>query len=310
MEIVTWRGFASLARLALIGVGVAFAGALVCLLLGLGGASAHADDGEEPGLLGAVTGLVDEATSLVGSTVTEVASTATDAVSAVVAVAPAPVRQPVQDVVQTAGEVVTAVAEPVREAAPEGIVTTVTQPVLNIVTEVPLVGEVVTTLGVDDAVGELGSSVDGLLDTTLEAVTDTTAAIGAPETVITTPDPAAGSSIPPVFGWAPAAAPAAVAPAAARGSSSVVAAAPGTPSFAAPAASARIFASVPPAGAPPGALCLSALAGSASGGSGSGAWALAALLPFAAHRAWVRRPGSPSDDAPAAPFFDTDVSPD
>jgi hypothetical protein len=46
------------------------------------------------------------------------------------------------------------------------------------------------------------------------------------------------------------------------------------------------------------------------GGAGPGALALASVSPLVAHRAWVRRRGRTDDEAPAAPTFDTDVSPD
>lgn len=311
METVTWRGFSSLARLALIGLGVAFAGALLSVLLGIGSSSAHADDGEAPGPAGALTGFVADATTRVGATVAEVSSTATDVVSTITGAMPDPVEQPVRAVVRAVDEVVPTVVEPVGEAAPDGIVTTVTQPVLGIVGSVPVVAEVADALGVDDAVTALGSSVDDVLETSLAAVTDTTTAIGSLPS---------GEGIPGIDGTDSSRTEESTVIAVAISSGAADPAGPVLASSApfaaslhtAPARAASIpaFAPSTPSGAPPGALCLSALAGSASGGSGSGAWALAALLPFAAHRAWVRRPGSPSDAAPAAPFFDTDVSPD
>lgn len=65
-----------------------------------------------------------------------------------------------------------------------------------------------------------------------------------------------------------------------------------------------------PAPSPPlgGGLCPAQL--SASSGSAGGAWALLAVFPVAAHRAWVRRRGAGDDGPPPSPFFDGDVSPD
>lgn len=311
MEIVTWRGFASLARLALMGVGVAFAGALISLLLGFGSASAHADEGEERGLLGAVTSVVSDTTSLVGETVGDVTTVATTVVETAVSVVPAPAQAPVQSVVETVGDVTTAVVAPVQEIASEGVVGAVTQPVVELVTQLPVVGSVVTGLGADTALTDVGSSVDDLLVTTVEALATTSSAIGSPRPgAVDVPDAFTPS--------------AAVAPTSAfavllltdhaRPDASATRApyADASTSPASVADISRILAPTSDGSAPDprGALCPSSLAGSASGGAGSGAWALVGLLPFAAHRAWVRRAGAADDDAPPAPFFATDVSPD
>ena len=59
-----------------------------------------------------------------------------------------------------------------------------------------------------------------------------------------------------------------------------------------------------------GGLCPPATSSAGSGGAGPGAWAMAALLPLVAHRAWVRRAGAEDDLVPSAPAGSTDVSPD
>lgn len=299
MEIVTWRGFASLARLALIGVGVAFACAVISLLIGVGGASAHADDGEERGLLGAVTDLVDETTSLVGTTVAEVGVTTTTIVETVVAVTPAPV----QAVTQTVGDVAAVAVAPVQQTVSDRVVGTLAQPVVELAVQIPVVGEVVTGLRLDTAVSAVGASADDLLLTTVGALSGTSSAIGSP--LPTDTDAISGSA-----GLAPT--PSLAAPAAAAFARVDASARPLSHASAGPPGRAPVVAptrdDVPTD--PRGAVCPSSLAGSSAGGTGSGAWALVGLLPFAAHRAWVRRTGAADDDAPPPPFFATDVSPD
>lgn len=307
MEIVTWRGLASLARLALIGVGVAFACAILSLLAGFGSATAHADEGEERGLLGAVTNVVTDTTSLVGETVTGVASVATTVVSSVVPVVPAPVQQPVQAVVQTVSDVTAVVVAPVQQIASQNVVGAVTQPVVELVTQLPVVGTVVTELGVDTALTDVTAGVDDLLVTTVGALETTSSTIGSPRPVVdaSLADPTAAAP-PSTF-------------AASVLTTSVFARTVASPTLAAHASTTagipdlwRTPSPVRDLSAPDlgGALCPSSVGGSATGGSSSGAWALVGLLPFAAHRAWVRRAGSADDDAPPAPFFATDVSPD
>ncbi|SIT85812.1 hypothetical protein [Microbacterium sp. RU33B] len=303
MEIVTWRGFASLARLALIGVGVAFACAVISLLVGVGGASAHADDGEERGLLGAVTDLVDDTTSLVGATVTEVDSATTTIVETVVAVVPAPAQAPVQAVTQTVGDVAGVAVAPVQQTVSNGVVGALAQPVVELAVRVPVVGEVVTGLSLDAAVSAVGASADDLLRTSVGALSATPSAIGSPRPSDTDANSAAAGLAPtPVLAASDAAA-FARADASARPSSHATAGAPGRAPAVAPI---RDDAPTDPRGA----VCPSSLVGSSAGGIGAGAWALVGLLPFAAHRAWVRRAGAADDDAPPPPFFATDVSPD
>lgn len=66
-----------------------------------------------------------------------------------------------------------------------------------------------------------------------------------------------------------------------------------------------------PGGLPaPALLPAASILSSGPSGSGAGAWALAPFAPFVAHRAWVRRTGAGDESAPAAPVYDTDVSPD
>ncbi len=294
MEIVTWRGFSHLARIAVIGVGVAFACVLTSFVLGLGAATAHADESEEPGLLGAATGLLDE---LVAPTVTGVTSTVSTVVTTLVEVSPAPDAPPAPQVRQAVGEVATAVAGTVQDAVAPGVVGAVTTPVLDVVTEMPIVGRIASALGLDAALTGVGSSLDGLLDSAVGALLPATSGL-----VPTLPCAADGGAMGPsdvdglapsstVTSWRTTAHPLSEQP------------------VDTPRATAQTGTNAPASPLPGGGLCPMSTSGS-SGGAGAGAWALVALLPFAAHRAWVRRAGPEDDAAPVAPFFATDVSPD
>lgn len=315
METVTWHELNKLVRLALMGVGAAFAAAILSVLLGFGAAAAHADEDAEPGLLGAVTGLVADTTSAVGSTVTTVTSTATDAVATVVSVAPAPVAA----VVETAGTAVAATVAPVQQAVSTEVVSTVATPVVELVTAVPVVGDVVSALGADEALTSVAADLDSTLTTVVGALTSAGEALATP--------------VPPVAPVTDAAitVPLAVAPAHAEAFASALA--PATDQASATSAhegtSPGLAPSLPAIGATGvvavtallsavdthalhtslGALCLSVIS-SGPGGAGLGVWALAALLPFVAHRAWVRRAGPEDQLVPAAPAGSTDVSPD
>jgi hypothetical protein len=314
-------------RLALIGVGTAFAWIVVSLVLGLGLGQAHADEADDSGALGgalgAATSLVDTTASTVTGTVSTVTTGAGGAVNTVVAATPAPAQQPVNQVVQTVGTVATTVTRPVTEVASGGVVSHIATPVVDLVTEVPVVGGIVSGTGVDDAVTDLGGTVDETLGGLVEAVDETGATIGQP--------PATGPGIPalPVIprltdllgSSADASAPTAMALAARTDAAATLFSttarafgqwAAASVSEAATRAVVVVSSAALVAGGllgSAGALCLS-ISSAGSGGAGPGAWALAALLPLAAHRAWVRRRGPEDEHAPPAPAGSTDVSPD
>lgn len=318
-------------RLALIGAATAFAWIVVSLLLGLGLGQAHADETDDGGLLGGALGGVTSVVDTTASTVTETVSSVTtgvpEALDPVVAVAPAPVQQPVNQVVQTVGTAVATVTQPVSDVASGGVVGGIAQPVVDIVTDVPVVGDVVTGVGLDDAVADLGGTVD-------DALGDLTGAVG--ETGQTIDEPPAGvipsiPDLPLIPGSGPS--DDSATPALGTGlaglalvettgafvtqfaTAAAIRAAWGAASVALTAVTDGVVfvsSAVLAAGGAftsSGGLCLpSASAG--PGGAGPGAWALIALVPLAAHRAWVRRAGPEDELAPPAPTGSTDVSPD
>lgn len=320
MEQATWR-LPKILRLALIGVATAFAWIVIAVLFGLTAGHAHADDSQadDDGLLGAVTSLVDRTTSGVSDVVTSVTAGATSTVNHVIDVAPAPVQQPVREAVQTVGSVATTVTAPASDIVADGVVGGVTAPVVELVTNVPVIGGIVAETGVDDALTDLIGSVDSTLGATVRAVGETATSIGRPSS-------GGGPSIPAIPGlpgdgdaseWTCGPADVAAAPikpddavtsprtsrSSGRGDASA------SDVSAAPLAGATASTAVPLGGAPAAGLCPPATM-TGPGGAGSGAWALAALLPLAAHRAWVRRAGREDDDVPPAPVGSTDVSPD
>ena len=228
-------------------------------------------------------------------------------VSAVVEVAPAPAQAPVHEVVTTVSTVATAVTTPVAEALGGGVVSAVVQPTVDVVSGVPLVGDVVTGLGLGRALTDLSVTLDTGLDSTLTTV----AAITDPLVAV----PGIPGLIP---AWSLALVPtddlvnAALDTRSRIASASVVAArAPALwAGRAAPAvidSTATLHSSEPlfTAG-----LCLPSSTSSGPAGAGSGAWALVAMVPLAAHRAWMRRAGPSDDLVPPAPAQSTDVSPD
>ncbi|MFB8387492.1 hypothetical protein ACFC3F_10190 [Microbacterium sp. NPDC055910] len=318
METVTWSEPRRLARAALMGISVAFAGTVVSVFLGLGASDAHAATDDERGLTGAVTGLIGGTTDLLGATVSSVTSTASNAVEAIVDVAPEPVQKPVQAVGEAIDTTVSTVTTPVQQVVSGGVVSAVTAPVVEVLTEVPVVGAVVSGLGVDDVVTSIGAGVDDTLTTTVDAVSD----VGA----ILVPAPTSPSldEVEPPASVSDAVDASGALSAPAHHFTSIVPAAGTVDALVRHAASAQPF-SPPPStssavsSATDGGLAVPVFAGdpcpslattSGPAGAGSGAWALAALLPLAAHRAWVRRAGPGDDDAPPAPADPTDASPD
>lgn len=308
-------------RLALIGLGAAFAWIVLSLLLDFGSAQASAQEGDDESGLGAVTSLLDTTVTGVTDTVGTVGSTTTGVVDTVVEVAPAPVQAPVQEVVSTVGDVVTAVAEPVQQIADSGVVSAVVTPVVDLVQQTPFVGGIAGGLGLDDAVTELGTTVDGALSGTVSTVADAGTELATPPPGADRPD-APGTAVDTQDDATPA--PGLVATAASASASKSLASGvaqaragwmPGAlPASSAPSAQASAVSSsaldAPNHQLSRGGLSSAAISSSGPGGAGLGAWALVAFAPLAAHRAWVRRAGPDDDDLPAAPPGSTDVSPD
>lgn len=308
MDIAT-SGPSRLVRLALYGVMTAFAGILLSVVFGFTAGAAHAQEDDGNSLLGAVTGLVDDTTSAVTQTVTSVSTTATETVAEVVAVLPAPVQQPVQEVVQSTGTVVHEVVQPVADLASSGVVGGVTQPVVDVVTAVPIVGDVVTAIGADTAIEDVVGSVDATLGGVTQAVAGTGSALTPVVPSVPGVDVIPGTDATGIPALLPSSATVDAADVA-----TIARVTTGKPAFqatpAAPATTIVAQSAGAPLAFPTGDPCPSDALSLGSGGAGPGAWALGALLPFAAHRAWVRRAGPEDDSAPPAPVASTDVSPD
>lgn len=329
MEIATSQSLSRIWRLALVGAATAFAWIILSLVLGLGSDHARADDADDNSLLGAVTSVVDRTAGAVTGTVSTVTTGATEAVNTVVAVAPAPVQAPVRDAVKAVGSVVTTVAQPVSDAVSGGVVGRVTAPVVEVVTQVPIVGDVVSGVGLDDAADDLAGTVDESLSELIGDVSDAGTGVGLPPSgpapglpglpalPTAPPIPLGGHPLPALDAALPADAGTAGAgmSGAAQDAASALSAflAAYEPRSAADAIVPRAaVSSADPRGssAPAGVLCPPSALSSGPGGTGSGAWALVALGPLVALRAWVRRAGPEDEHAPPAPAGSTDVSPD
>ncbi len=314
--------------LALAGCCVAFAWVLLTLVLGWGTTGAHAADGDRGGLLGGVT---DTLTGTANSTVDAVANTAAATVSTVAStsvatatdVVPpaAPVVEAAVPVVQAVADTATTVAAPVTEIASSGAVAATVDPVVSTVTSavssVPVVGRVVSALGVEHAAAALTGTVDHTLGTAGTIVRST------PGTIAGAVQPSGNlpgvtSLLPSLSGPAPAVAAPAVPPALLVSSlvavtlvSSMADAAASVLATLSPSFSALAIAGgAGMVSALLMGLCAPAGAFSPGSGSGLGAAALVARGPLAAHRAWVRRSGPTNDRVPPAPTASTDVSPD
>lgn len=306
MELAASLPASKIARLALIGVGTAFAWIILSLALGISSTDAHANETDDDSALGAVTSLLGATTSTVTGGLGAVVDTATSAVSSVVAVTPAPVQQPVQQVTQT----VAAIVAPVQQIADSGVVSAVVAPVVGIVQRTPVVGQVVGALGLDAAVTDVTGTVDGALSDTVGIVGSVTE-LAPPTTPPLTPAP---GDLPDTYVSAmDASATAFATPETARTAQSLHARSITQPEGAASptffTATAVSTTSTPSSQPLPGGLCPSATS-SGPGGAGPGALGLLAFAPFAAHRAWVRRSARDDEDAPPAPPGSTDVSPD
>ncbi|MEV8274438.1 hypothetical protein [Microbacterium sp. NPDC077184] len=321
-------------RLVLAGCFLALAWMVISLVWSSGSAHAAEDERDRPGLLGAVVGVVDSAADAVTGTIDVVGGTVGGVAESAVEVAPAPVAEPVSAVVETVGEVAQPIVQPVAEVATGGVVESITTPVVDLVTEVPVVGTVVTEIGADDAVTDLSTTADRTLGSVVGTVSDVGESVGLPPVAPAAPDidpvtpapttppvaedvtngagtvdvPSSGAeSLPveasPLMSGAPV-------------SSSMPSVTFAFASSGAISAAVQTAAPVVPGGdsSPTtsffaGGLCLPAAA-SGPGGTGPGALALAALGPLVAHRAWVRRGRLENHATPPAPPHATDVSPD
>jgi hypothetical protein len=237
--------------------------------------------------------------------------TQTVAATPVVGPATAPV---VHAVTETAQQVVA----PVTAALTNSPVSQLTDPILDAVAGVPVVGDLVTDLGVITAVDDVVGVVD---DTTalLGGVTDATVPPVLEALDPTTPDPEPGSggvAEPPVPVTAAVAAgvthASAIPPQSASSSTSghtlsvALSAADGS-------AATGDDSTTAPAGAPPGSLPGTPVPASSSAGSGAGAGAAHARLSdvdSSPLRAGERTSGASDDVLPSSPVADTDVSPD
>ncbi len=322
-------------RIAVGGVFFAFAWILLSFVFGLGAGHAHADEVDDRG--GLLSGLTSGVTNTAGALVTDVtdvvsgtAASATDIVAGVADTATAVVTPvveqvaqiapalPVAPVVDTVGSVTTAVTE----VAAGGVVAPVLDSTVGVVTSVPVVGTVVSSLELDKAIGTLGTTVDSTLQGTSGALSVVIAGVAAVA-------PGAGVSVPSIplipgtafdaispVGGATVFSTHAAATAVSRTvtpslftdsalppisvGTSVIIAATGALAGGAWDGAVMLFSSFAPAD--------SALSG--SGGAGTGAWVLVAFGLVIAYPAWMRRHGLGNDTAPAAPTLSTDVSPD
>ena len=360
MDTADSQRLSRISQLLLAGAGVAFAWVLLSFTFGFTSGQAHAD--EDPGLLGSVTGVVDDtatgvtdvvddaATGVTGgvqNTTTAVEQTAAPVVEPVVeTVAPvveavepivpvAPVVEavePIIPVVDAVQSTVAPVVTTVTEIADGNVVAPLAETAVGVVTGVPVVGGVVTSLGVDRAATSLGSSVDGVLQGTTQAVSGTvTNVVDTTGGVVPTPvtptlpgrDELLAGADEVAAGAFPQAAASTPAPPAGDLLSTLSRAAYLTGALAlsslvadAAVVSGASDVSFIAGGATEGLLTLlravlqadSALIG--PGGAGPGAWVLVALGFVVAYRAWMRRSGLENDVAPAAPVLSTDVSPD
>ncbi|WP_350350706.1 hypothetical protein ABS642_14895 [Microbacterium sp. A8/3-1] len=297
-----------------------------------GGGSAHADESDGP--LDGLTSIVSETVSAVTTPVVSdvVAPVVTQVVAPAVTAVIAPVQQEAPVVVDTVATAVTqvpivgAVAAPIVQAVAqtaEGVVAPVTDalthspvaqiadPILDAVTGLPILGDLVDDLGAADLVRGLIGVVDGATGVIGEAGGETLPPILEPL------DPTA--SVPPAPGTpgtssaaqlASATASAlylqATTPALASASPVVPATIPrGTVSE----RGASDAPSGPSSGAPPGGPGTpSSFAG--SGGGSHSAHARVSDVGASPLRAWERAAGASDDALPTSPVFATDVSPD
>lgn len=331
MDIATHPTRVPVFRLIAIGMAVAFAYLLLTLVLGFGSGDARADDGDRGGLLGGVTDVVDSTVGGVTDAVQSTTQAVTTTVQQVVQTAPPPVQPVVEPVVSTVASTVEAVVQPVAEVAASGVVGDVVQPVVDVVNEVPVVGEVTQAIGLDEAVTDVAGTADAAVDDVVTTVRDTATTLGAgrpPLVVIPDLEPPIGApALIAADGFAQAAdavltrLTAAAAPLPAWAAAAVWDAySHALPVLTRIASTGTAAAGLVSTGAQVGGILSSAfvLGACAPGGSspmgsngaGPGALALAAFAPLVAYRAWMRRNGWNDDVAPPAPTYDTDIAPD
>ncbi|WP_308162103.1 hypothetical protein [Microbacterium sp. ISL-59] len=307
------------------------------LTLFFGGGSAHADE-QQDGPLDGLTSIVSETvsavtapvtpvvTKVVAPVVTKVVAPVQKAVPAVVetvtnTVAKTPVVGPVTaPVVHAVTETVDAVVAPVTEVLTVSPVAQITDPILDTVAGVPVVGELVTDLGlvtavtdvvgvVDDTTALLGEVTNGTVPPVLEALDPTT-----PD-----PTPGTGAVDPPVPPSTVAASVAQVTSSPILGASGAASARASGASFSAAdlvsheSAPAREDTATAltgtPSGSPPG-TPVPASSSAGPGGGSSPAHARLSDVDPAPLRAGERTSGASDDVLPSSPVADTDVSPD
>ena len=303
--------------LAIAGVGLALAWALIAIVFG-GGAAAHAAgaDDDAPGFgLSTLIGVVDDAAhGLTGSAgeVTEGAARAsTDADIPVTMTAPvvSPTAPKASTVVAHARTDIQRALGAIGSRASTTPILRAGAEVVDPVAQTPVVSRLVAPLHLMTALASATSAVDGVLSVAGGAIDDAVTPITA-----TAPDAPLQLLVP----LAPdtAGPPASTGPSwatlqawwsatASAGAHFVTTAAVATvtAASAAPMTLSALF-------SPPGVSAAVGSSSSGPAGAGSGAAALLTAGLLFAHRAWVRR-GRPGDDlSPAAPVYATDVSPD
>ncbi|GAA1949737.1 hypothetical protein [Microbacterium aquimaris] len=332
-------------RVLLVALGLGLLWAAAAILLHTPSAGAAEDD--DAGLLGAATSVVEGATGAVDDvagatldtaatvvapvveTVTEpVAKQAPAPVAAVVEAVPevvAPVVETVTQTVTTTTDVVEngagAVAETVETVVSSGPVSSVTTPVVELVSEVPIVGDVAEGLGVGEAITDTAAVIDTTVGTVL--VGDTTDP-APPVVVIPELDLPVAPAVPALPGTVPAliAAHVSVGEAAIATAVASVATAMGAAwwsqngSWAPSAIAAAIGATAVVGAAGSRLLTPHAAPSHAPGGNGSALGAAAAQPAGMLGDTWrsllhAGPPHSHVDDAlPGAPVYDTDSTPD
>lgn len=321
---------------------VAFWGAIgvlawATLTVLLAGGSAHADE-QEDGPLDGLTSLVSNTvsavtapvapivTQVVAPVVTQVVAPVQQAVPAVVTTVTqpgvnAPVVGPaVTPVVHAVTETATAVVTPVTDALTDSPVSQITDPILDTVAGIPVVGGLVSDLGlisaaddvvgvVDDTTALLGNVANETVPPVLEALDPTTS---------TTPEPGEGSGsvAEPVVKTnliittenTAATPPASPTPASSAGSPSPIALS--TTIGATRAVDDTTPAPTgPPSGSPPGATVPASSSAGSGGGNGAAHARLSDVNPSPL-RAGERTSAASDDELPSSPVADTDVSPD
>ncbi|WP_244632242.1 MULTISPECIES: hypothetical protein [unclassified Microbacterium] len=241
-------------------------------------------------------------------------------------VAAAPVVGPVvAPVVHTVSETTAAVVAPVTEAITKAPVAQIADPILDTVAGVPLVGDLVSDLGITSAVGDLVGVIDDttalLGDVTTETVPPVLEAL-----VPTAPGDGdhGGATVP----AAPLPDAATIAPATttSAGATGAIDASPGAPGprEAAPPPATAILGddaaaraaddtirvpSGPSSGNPPGVPAPASSSAGSGGGTGA-AHARLSDVDASPLRAGERTTGAADDVLPSSPVADTDVSPD